>query len=88
MGAAAVEAGMSKTKRDAIIEFATNNSWSYQLIADRFGVTRSTVAGILFRHRHPVDQRTCSPNSIWPNKVGSGYRTGNYATYTAWNSRP
>ncbi len=79
---------MSKAQREAIIEFATNNSWSYQLIADHFRVTRNVVAGILFRHRHPPSERVSSPNGVAPNKVGTGYRRGEYATYTAWNSRP
>jgi len=63
-----------------IVEFVKNNegTWSYQLIADHFGVSRSTVAGAVFRDRHPFAKRVASPNGAIPNKIGVGYTPQSY----------
>lgn len=41
-----------------ILAFYRANEWSYQLVADNFGVSRSAVAGIVFRDNHPTSERT------------------------------
>ncbi len=75
---------MTKQQRNEIIAFKAKNDWSFQLIADAFGLTRHQVAGIIFRHKRPYDIRVCSPNSHSKNKLGTGYRgSGPYAKFTA-----
>lgn len=54
----------SKRNRE-IISFYEANDWSYQLVADKFGVSRNVVAGAIFRHRNGGRKRN-----------GRGYRGG------------
>jgi hypothetical protein len=79
---------MTKDERQKIIAFEATHDWSYQLVADHFGITRNQVAGILFRHRHPYSERCRSPNCAGGrNKIGTGYRNGIFAAMTAANTR-
>ena len=76
--------------RRAVVAFAKakGKRWSYQLIADHFGVTRNVVAGILFRERHPHSERIRSPGSRWGNMIGISYRPRSYyPEKTAQNTR-
>lgn len=72
-----------------IIEFVPDHpDWSYQLVADRFGVSRNVVAGILFRRRHSYKTLICSPNSNAPNKIGAGWQPPKYQPrFNATNTR-
>lgn len=67
-------------KNAEILAFVNNNdgAWSYQLIADHFGVSRNIVAGLVFRARHPFKTRVASPRAVTPNKIGTGYRPQSY----------
>lgn len=79
---------MTPAERQKIIAFEATHDWSYQLVADHFGITRNQVAGILFRARHPYSERTRSPAcSGGKNKIGTGYRCGIHAAMTAANTR-
>ena len=72
--------------KQAILDFIalTKGRWSYQLVAERFGTTRSTIAGIVFRSRHARTEMVKSPSATTPNKLGTGYRASRYyPTYTA-----
>jgi len=74
----------------AILAFAKSKrgKWSYQLIADHFKVSRSVVAGILFRAKHPVSERVHSPRGLAKNKIGTGFKPSSYyPDYTAANTR-
>lgn len=62
-----------------IIAYAEKHDWSYQLVAEHFGVTRNVVSGVVFRHRYPHLQRVPSPGSSGNrNKIGTGYRRPTY----------
>ena len=65
---------MTASERKKIIAFFENNEgvWSYQLIADHFGITRCALAGILFRHRHPYAVRVSSGKTKWRSQIGTG----------------
>lgn len=77
---------MTSEKRKAIVAFVATHDWSYQLVADRFGVTRNQIAGVLFRHRYPV--RTAkSPRGRSLNKIGTGYRSGLNPAHTVCSIR-
>lgn len=78
----------NKNRNDAIIAFhKAHPDWSYQIIGHCFGVTRTTIAGVLFRHRHPSDQLVKSGNGH-RNKTGTGFTQASYyPTFTARNSR-
>lgn len=53
---------------------------SYGLIAKELGISRSTVAGVMFRADYPSCARVPSPNSKSGNKIGTGhYGGGHYA---------
>jgi transposase-like protein len=43
---------MTPEKKDEIVAFYKENDWSYQLVAERFGVSRNQVAGLIFRSKH------------------------------------
>lgn len=43
---------MTPDQKQEIVEFYEANDWSYQLVAERFGVSRNQVAGLMFRRRH------------------------------------
>ncbi len=79
----------TNVRRNArIITFAKQKGrkWSYQLIADHFGVSRHVVAGVLFRERHPVDDRYAAGGNH--NKIGGGQRPiPYYPEMTAQNTR-
>jgi len=68
---------MTDKERCEIIEFSRTHSWSYQLIADHFGVTRNQVAGLLFRHNNGGKRTVGRPRS----------GPGAYPSLTAQNSR-
>lgn len=58
---------------------------SYQVIAERRGLTRNQIAGAIWRHKNPPGTR--SPNGK-SNKCGRGYRGPSYIPKkTAWTSR-
>lgn len=50
-------------------------SMSYSLVAQRHGLTRCQVAGIVWRHKNPYSTRVNSPNGIG-NKCGRGRHGG------------
>jgi hypothetical protein len=69
-----------------IIKFVETYDWSFQLVADKFGVSRNVVAGIMFRYRHPYEMRKgCSPQSHGHNKTGTGWQRQSY--YPSINAR-
>ena len=43
---------MTPEKKDEIVAFYEAHNWSYQLVAERFGVSRNQVAGLIFRRKH------------------------------------
>ena len=81
---------MKRDTNQAIIAFVKANNWSYQLVADKFKVSRNVVAGLMFRHRHPVSKRVDkNGNKRGSNRsqIGTGYSYPSYQpTYTAKNS--
>jgi hypothetical protein len=74
-------------KRNAkIVTFYKANKWSYQLVADTFGVSRNVVAGLIFRDTYPVSVRKKASGQS--NKIGTGRRGGcrYFPKYHALNS--
>lgn len=70
-----------------IIKFLDHHDWSFQLVADKFGITRNVVAGIMFRHRYPIETLG-APCSGKRNKHGKGWqRAKYYPSVNANNSR-
>lgn len=62
--------------------------WSYGVIADHFGISRSRVAGIVFRYRHPASERVSSPGRNNKSIIGTGFREQSYRPdYTTQNTR-
>lgn len=63
---------------------------SFGLIAKELGISRNTVAGVVFRYNYPPRHRVCSKNSGGsPNMVGNGRRPdGRYAAKTLPNCPP
>jgi hypothetical protein len=79
---------VTKSERQKIIDFVKTKSWSFQLVADHFGITRCQVAGIVFRDQHPYEARVKSPNSTSRNKIGTGrHGPGLIPLMTASNTR-
>jgi hypothetical protein len=77
---------MTRERRQEIIAFRKKKDWSFQLIADYFGVTRNQVAGIMFRHNHRDNKLVCSPRSAGANKTGTGHQgPGAMPRYNALN---
>ena len=72
--------GADHERNAAIINFyrKKNRKWSYQLIADHFGISRNVVAGILFRERHPPETLVKSAHSRSRNKTGGGRKPTSY----------
>jgi len=54
----------SLIRNEQIIAMAGKKS--YSVIGQELGISRSAVAGVVFRHRHPN----------WRKRLGLGYRTG------------
>jgi transposase len=74
----------SLTKR--IVAFYESHEWSYQLVADHFGVSRNTVAGAIFRHKNPLSKRIAGKDRS-KNMVGRGrHGPGPIPKYTAYES--
>jgi len=59
------------TRNEKII--AMRGTKSYGVIAKELGVTRATVAGVIFRHDWPKEKRISYPWSERRNLSGSGY---------------
>ncbi len=59
----------------AIIAAVEIKKWSYGLVARKLNIDRNVVAGVMFRHRHPIETLKPSPNSKSGsrNKAGTGY---------------
>jgi hypothetical protein len=72
-------------RNSLIIAFVEANDWSFQLVADNFSVSRNTVAGIMFRYKHPVAKRMKSPGGRSKNKIGTGH--GGYSYTPAYHAR-
>jgi hypothetical protein len=75
-GAVVMSSRKIKNQRNAMILLfmKDNPGWSYQLIADKFDVSRCAVAGIVFRSRHPANVRVGYRRS----KIGTGWREPSY----------
>lgn len=81
-----------RTDNNAIIlTFAKRKrgKWSFQLIADHFGVSRNVVAGLMFRDKHPLAKRVRSGSGTGSrNTSGTGrHGPGAMPHFTAQNSR-
>lgn len=82
--------GANKKRNATVCKLAEDQRLSYSVIAEMMGMTRNAVAGIVFRHRHPIETRVASNGrAVYDrNKIGTGYR---YQTYypekTAVNTR-
>lgn len=77
----------NEDRNQKIIAFVEAYDWSFQLVGNKFGLSRNAIAGIMFRHRHPMSERVKSPGGQSPNKVGTGYRhAGYYPSINALNS--
>jgi hypothetical protein len=77
---------LNARRNAAILSFYKANDWSYQLVADKFNVSRCVVAGLVFRDFNPPSERIRSPNG-GRNKIGGGYHGCPYwPTYTVQNS--
>ena len=75
----------NEVRNRKIVAFIESYDWSFQLVADKFGVSRNVVAGIMFRHRHPLEE--CKKRSGRHSKISSGYRHAEYyPSFTARNS--
>ncbi len=75
-------------RRKAII--AEKSRMSYGVLAERHGITRSQVAGIIWRHNNPKETRIYknSKGGRSGGKCGRGHHgTGIYPQYTLANSR-
>lgn len=62
---------MNKDARNAKI-LALYGKKSFGLIAKELGISRNTVAGVVFRHNYPADIRNSAPNGC-RNKIGVGH---------------
>ena len=62
------------TRNEQII--ALRGRKSYGLIAKELGITRATVAGVIFRHDWPKEKRISYPWSERRNLSGTGYHWG------------
>jgi hypothetical protein len=45
------------SKRGGVFLSLYNTGWSYQRIADEFGVTKNAVAGAIYKARHPYQPK-------------------------------
>lgn len=77
---------MLASTHKAIIEGA--QEMSYGLLAERYGMTRSQVAGIVWRAKNPASTRIYkSPGKKrCGGKCGRGYGRGAYPRFTKQNS--
>lgn len=67
---------------------ALRGIFSYSLIAERFGISRNVVAGIMWRADWPPEKRIPSPRGKAGNKCGLGRHGGGpHARHTVANSR-
>ncbi len=61
---------------------------SFALVAKRHGLTRHQVAGVVFRHKNPLDTRICSVGGFSRNKNGKPRRgPGIIPAFTELNTR-
>ena len=81
---------MKRSNNLEIIAFVKTSNWSYQLVADKFKISRNTVAGLMFRDRHPVSARVDrdgNKRGSGRSQIGTGYTYPSYQpAYTALNS--
>ncbi len=68
-----------------------SKSMSYALIAEKYGITRCAVAGIVWRHKNPTRTRIYEKNAKgrWKGgKCGRGWHgCGEYPAMTLHNTR-
>jgi len=81
---------MLEKTRNAVLEDVKR--MSYQLVADRYGITRNQVAGIVWRAKNPIETRqwTFGPNGKRKsrNKCGRGrHGGGEYPAMTVYTHR-
>jgi hypothetical protein len=78
-------------KRNALIcKLADEKRLSYSVIAEMIGVSRNVVAGVVFRHHHPIETRSAAAGhpAYDRNMMGTGWRPSSYyPEKTAINSR-
>lgn len=72
--------GANLKRNREILKFLAANDWSYQLVADKFGVSRNVVAGLVFRSRHPIEERVAcfGRHPSHRTKTGTGWRPHSY----------
>jgi hypothetical protein len=70
---------MDNVKRNReILKLVDTHRLSYEVIAEMMGVTRCTVAGVVFRRAHPPATRVVCPNGRWRTKAGKGWQPQSY----------
>lgn len=75
---------MSNAARNTKI-IALYGKKSFGLIAKELGITRSVVAGVVFRNNYPAEVRASTPQGC-RNKIGTGHHGGR--TYARKTLKP
>jgi len=82
--------GANRKRNATICRLACEQRLSYSVIAEMMDVTRSTVAGVVFRNRHPVETRVALEGAPEYNRnmMGTGWQPPSYyPEKTAANTR-